>query len=503
MKLSARRGAVAVGSALLLLTGALALADYLSLAMLTLPQPTIDVSVPRARVVRARPVTQRRPLLVILVDGLGADAAAAQPELAALVRRGASVDLEAEPPTFSSPQYVAFLTGVGPFDSGVRTNLRLARTPLDSVMDAVRADGGFAVEVGDAVDWWGRLFVWDQALLVPGARLVDEAARLLADPGNQLVLVHIAGVDAAGHATGAASPGYRDAAAVAARQVAALAAVWGERGPMVVLSDHGHMPRGGHGGSQPDVRRAFFVVVGPGVQPGARAGAARSADVAPTLAALLGVGAPAEAEGRTMVGLLAADAQTVRTLVAADQRRVVEVQARMVVGRKTLAASERQGQFVRGGAVLVALALAVARRLSPAAWRGLLLGALAMALTAGAVLFVVGGASFSAFRSDSNLGVATAITGLLAGLAVLAKTLRTALRGQLAPSEAWRLSLGFALGASPPAAAAFVVAGIATPRFSCRPDWLAAGPTLAYAAFGSVVIAAAAVSLLAAARSRR
>jgi hypothetical protein len=353
--------------------------------------------------------------------------------------------------------------------------------------------------VGDSVDWWGRLFVWDQALVVPRARLVDEASRLTADPGNQLVLVHIGGVDTAGHATGAASPGYREEAARAAGQVAALAALWGERGPLVVLSDHGHMPRGGHGGSQLAVRRAFFVAVGPGVRPGAHVGLARASDVAPTLAALLGVGAPTEAEGRTMVELLAADAQTVATLVAADERRVAEVQAYMGRGRETLAARERQGRFLRGGALLLALALAavVVRRLGPPARRGLLLGALAMALAAGAILFVVGGPSFSAFRSLANLGVTTAVTGLLAGLAVLAAPLRMTLTGRLAPAEAWRFSLGFVLGASPPAAAAFVVAGIVTPRFSCRPDWLAAGPALAYAAFGSIVIAAAAVALLA------
>jgi hypothetical protein len=143
------------------------------------------------------------------------------------------------------------------------------------------------------------------------------------------------------------------------------------------------------------------------------------------------------------------------------------------------------------------VALVVVRRRGPPARRGLLLGALAMALAAGAILFVVGGPSFSAFRSLANLGVTTAVTGLLAGLAVLAATLRTTLKGRLAPAQAWRLSLGFALGASPPAAAAFVVAGIATPRFSCRPDWLAAGPALAYAAFGSIVLGAAAVALVA------
>jgi hypothetical protein len=82
-------------------------------------------------------------------------------------------------------------------------------------------------------------------------------------------------------------------------------------------------------------------------------------------------------------------------------------------------------------------------------------------------------------------------------LAALAGPLRAALRRRLPRAEAQALALGFALGAAPPAAAAFVMVGLSGPRFSCRPDWLAAGPTMAYLGMAPLLVCAAALVLLA------
>jgi hypothetical protein len=472
--------------ALLIAAAASMAAAYATLDRLNLPAPTFGASAPGV-------ASTARPALVVVIDGLGADAAA---ELVKLPD-SAWVELSAEPPTFSAVQYVAFLTGVGPVDSGVRTNLRPRRSSLDTVMAGVRARGGRAAAVSDGVDWWGRLFAWDEALKVPPDRLLAEATRLIADPRNQLVLVHPAEVDRAGHRAGAASPEYRQAAAEATAQVAALVERWGRRGPMLVLSDHGHMPRGGHGGSQPAVRRAFLAMSGPGVRPGARA-AASTIDVAPTLAALLGVPAPAQATGRVVFEALDLG-EDARAIARAEERRLEVVSAAAREGRQALAAAERGGRYLRALAAVLALAAAGwwCTRLGAPAARGLLHGAGATALLAALIALVGGEVSFSGFRSLKAQAVTIGILALVAGLVALAVPLRAALRGALPLLRARALAAGVAVGAAPPALVAFVLAGVRAPRFSCRPDWVAAGPTMAYLGLAPILICAAALVLAA------
>jgi hypothetical protein len=465
-------------------------AAHRSLVTLNLPVPTFSAGAPGVR-------STARPALVIVIDGLGGEEAARLPALTRLPG-AAWVDLRAEPPTFSSPQYLAFLTGVGPVDSGVRNNLDVRRSPLDTVMAGVRARGGRAVAVSDGVDWWGRFFAWDEAVRVPPARALDQAERLLGDPRSQLVLVHLGGVDHAGHAAGAASAEYHRAAVAGAAQTARLADVWGRRGPILVLSDHGHMPGGGHGGSEEAARRAFLVMAGPGVRPGAYVPAASTTDLAPTLAALLGVPAPAQALGRALFEALDLG-DDAPPIALAERQRLAVVGPAAGRGRQALAAAEQRAERWRALLALVASTAAGwwLRRLGPTAGRGLLHGAAAAGLLAVAIGLVAGRISFSGFRSMTVQAVVIGFLGLGAGLTALAGPFRAGLRGSLAPTQARTLAAGVAVGASPPALAAFVLAGLWAPRFSCRPDWVAAGPTMAYLGLAPILVCAAAVVLVA------
>src|SRR5436309_2708308 len=80
----------------------------------------------------------------------------------------------------------------------------------------------------------------------------------------------------------------------AARHAGALAIAF--PGATVIAADHGHLQPGGHGGDEDDACETRVVFAGPGVRDGARLGKARNLDLAPTLAALLGVSAPKQAE---------------------------------------------------------------------------------------------------------------------------------------------------------------------------------------------------------------
>jgi hypothetical protein len=114
-------------------------------------------------------------------------------------------------------------------------------------------------------------------------------------PAADVRLVHPLYVDETGHARGSASPAYAAAVARAdAELTAALAAVDLEQDLVVVTADHGHMPRGGHGGPQAAVSRVLTCWAGRGVRRLADAAPVRATAVAPSLALLLGLPFPAD-----------------------------------------------------------------------------------------------------------------------------------------------------------------------------------------------------------------
>jgi hypothetical protein len=68
-------------------------------------------------------------------------------------------------------------------------------------------------------------------------------------------------------------------------------------------------PRGDHlGDPERPALQGAFAIAGPGVRAGVDLGAIRQVDIAPTLAALLGIGPPRDAVGRVLEGALALSA---------------------------------------------------------------------------------------------------------------------------------------------------------------------------------------------------
>jgi hypothetical protein len=57
----------------------------------------------------------------------------------------------------------------------------------------------------------------------------------------------------------------------------------------VVVTDHGHLDQGGHGGREPEVATAWAAAAGPGIQPGDRVLITSQTQVAPLVLAALGV----------------------------------------------------------------------------------------------------------------------------------------------------------------------------------------------------------------------
>ena len=465
-----------VALALVALRGAV-----LALANLQLPAPVAPV----ADAVGASPAPPAR-VMVVVIDGLRADVAAELPFVRELGERGARAELTSEVPVFSSAQYVSMLTGVPPRDSGVRTNVGLQRTPLDNVARRLRAAGRRGVEIGDQVDWWRTLFGDDIAttrVTAPDALPVEAIALM---PGADLLLVHLCDVDRAGHDAGAASAAYQAAARTADDKTRRLAAAWGwPAANVVVLADHGHTWRGGHGGDEADVRQSFFVAGGPAIAAGARGASMRMIDVAPTLAAMLGVTAPATAQGHAWLDALALPAPVRAALAGADDARIGGATAAATAARAPLSNAEQRARLLRLAGLCRGAGGDRARRPARAAGRG----------PRPRVRCGGGGADRGGVRVALRRAVVQRRShqraprlrdGLIAAVACavgFAPAFVAVVRRRLTAAHAAAAALGAAVGAAPAAMVAFVAAGAFGPRLACEPGWFAALPLVAYVAF--------------------
>jgi Type I phosphodiesterase / nucleotide pyrophosphatase len=279
-------------------------------------------------------------VLVIGVDGVRFDylGPEATPAIWGLGQAGflTRVLVDEATPTWSGPCWATIATGTGVAGHGITgndlTGHRLAEHP-DFVTRATRA--GLPTLL--AVSGWpplalaedgGPLFAeastrefipvppaglaWDDAGLAGTAGLaawdaadeaITERAGAILAPGAagsggnapggggagapRVSFVYLGAVDFAGHATGAGEA-YRAALRAADQRVGRLlGAVRGrpsysrERWTAVLVTDHGHLDDGGHGGREPEVTTAWAAAAGPGIVPGGPALITRQDQVVP------------------------------------------------------------------------------------------------------------------------------------------------------------------------------------------------------------------------------
>jgi hypothetical protein len=288
--------------------------------------------VPRARSeVPPAPAIARR-LVVIVTDGLSFERALALPELAGLRAEGALRGLTVEFPSYTSPSITTMVTGLGPRDSGIRLNGdELGVAGMDA-LPFVASDAGVPVHIRSR-GWevFERLVRALPAHDVLRGRVAFEAESAAqrafgrdrpperaVGPTRDLSFLYIEEVDSAAHRTGTTGA----ECVRAERFTGELASRYASRldlreDVVVVLSDHGHVPKGGHGGVEPEVLRAYLVVAGRHVKRGVVLEDRPMRDVASTLAVLAGLAAPATNTGRPMLDLLdTSDADQARALAA-------------------------------------------------------------------------------------------------------------------------------------------------------------------------------------------
>lgn len=288
-------------------------------------------------------------VVFVLVDGLAYHASRAMPFLNELRARGADLECRIGLPSLSLPGRSVLMSGAWQEVHGQATNFNARPLAVEHLFLTAKRRGLttalaagsdpqtlFAPSVDERVvyprlpkDQSASLDRLHAELLWMG----ETTRALLREKKPHLFVMDYTIADEAGHGWGAASEEYREAAGAVDEEIRKLAAEMDlAASVLVVTSDHGHTPTGGHGGPEHDVIRVPLVLAGGPVRPGTR-GECEQVDVAPTVAALLGVAIPASNQGRPLLDALsvtpARRQEIVQALVAQRAQFVARYVARV------------------------------------------------------------------------------------------------------------------------------------------------------------------------------
>lgn len=418
-----------------------------------------------------------RRVVFVLVDALREDTSLkpdVMPFLAELRAKGAWATMHSRPPSYSAPSYSVLATGAWPdLSDGPALNLEYADIPTwtqDNLFSSAQRAG---LKVAVAGFNWFEKLIPQEAVAASFYTAGEDAAAdrevmaaalpwLQAGAGAyQLVLIHLDQVDYAGHHEGGPRDPRWDAAA---RRVddhlrAIAATLDFSRDTLLVVSDHGQIDRGGHGGHEAVVLTEPFVLAGAGVKPG-RYPAVQQVDVAPTLAVLLGAAIPASAQGRVLFEMLALSPDAAERVAAAQltQKGRLLTAYSAAIGRPIPRVGSggptpsleaiRMARLNAERLPRALLALAILALCAFVLWRGrgrdlgwLLLAALLYVALFNLRYAVMDGRAYSlsSVASADDLILSTAVTAALALLfawLLVAARLRLARRGPLAAATA-------------------------------------------------------------------
>jgi len=278
-------------------------------------------------------------VVIVVIDGLRWDFAtdeAQSPVLPAFFNSsddGVLLAMRASLPSMSVPNWLTLMTGTRPEFHGLLGNLLAPETLFDSIFHVAAR---YAVTRGMTGSPWFSQIVRTQLPVLSGDGTLSTGAggggSESADPADRLryevlktalaedyrlFLAHLSDVDLQGHAHGVEAGGlYRSAVA---NKTAILEDLRGRLGPettLLVVSDHGHADRGGHGGTSELMLNIPLYVYQAGSRLGDRLELAdghllpgnteplANVDVAPTVCALLDLPPPRTSSGQFIEPLL-------------------------------------------------------------------------------------------------------------------------------------------------------------------------------------------------------
>jgi len=281
-----------------------------------------------------RPALSPR-VICVLVRGLRLDESRTMPTLQILRQRGLDATVALAPPTYRMPVWISLVSGATPDIHGITRND--AFLPQDGQIDTLFAQLRFAnrnsAVVGSLAwnDWFGQDVGRFEEMIEPEPNLRDDAAintaiQIIqtAQPAPQFVLVELSAleelsqthfidntgpipaplVDAILSTTQVTTQTLADAITLTDARIQRLYSVLDfNTTTLIVLSDRGRDDRGHDGGDDADVSRVPLIMAGAGIQPGGQ-DIVKQAAIAPTLAALLGIAMPMQAQDAPLIGNL-------------------------------------------------------------------------------------------------------------------------------------------------------------------------------------------------------
>ncbi len=300
------------------------------------------------------------------------------------------------PVSMSTAGVRSMATGTFPDLYDVLHNWGNVASTLPSVPGLARAAGRQTEIFGDSI--WRELFpdafvVAETEVKVPriifylrAETLVDDkrvqrlADRLRKQPPPDFLVLHLVGLDHAGHRRGVKSAGYADVARRTVAHIEEIVRLLPGDTTVLLTSDHGATDSGGHGGASEAETTAPLFAFGRGIAAGARVNV-NQIDLAPTLSCLMGLPFPATSLGRPAVELFDESAPARLTRLRAGLSEVEQAWAQPT-GAATdsdlrAGSGDNDGQKrtldARFSAILTAFTRNVARTRVPVALWGLVL----------------------------------------------------------------------------------------------------------------------------------
>jgi hypothetical protein len=275
-------------------------------------------------------------VVVVLVSGLGFDTAQALelPVFEQLSQTGANAAVLSSPPTYAQTAQATIITGA-PAETNSASPIDLpvaALSPLAADTIFARAHEAQQKTILLGLSDWQRLIPrnhLDETFFVntsgPDAdqAIVEMALSILKNGDYDLVLIQLTQLDyAAKRQGGPSGAAYRTAADRVDAYLGQISrAIDTSREVLVVLSDHGSIASGGHGGDEVEVVWQPFVMIGQGIAPGSYSDI-EQIDIAPTISMLLGLAPPTATQGRILFEMLRLNEneQAVAQMTLAQQR---------------------------------------------------------------------------------------------------------------------------------------------------------------------------------------
>ncbi|GAB4534793.1 MAG: hypothetical protein Kow0063_18270 [Anaerolineae bacterium] len=311
--------------------GAYRAADTLQYSLFTYQSPLTATQVPPGE--GTSPKTDR--VVVVVMGGLGRIAARSvdMPNLEALYEAGASAPMISLPPTCPFPAWATLLTGAWPELNGapILKDRTTGQHPIvfDHLFSAAH-DAGLRTAIAGHTGWASLLpadtidasVFTAQEDAIADAQVAKAALEFIANPQYNLIWVYLSQMDAVGRAEGTGSAAYASAALQVdnhLRQI--IRSVDTSQSVLIVTSDHGLTEEGRLGGSEPELTELPFGMIGHNIIPGLYS-PIQQTDLAPTIAALLGIRLPAIAQGRPLYEMmqLETEALTLGQLQSAAQK---------------------------------------------------------------------------------------------------------------------------------------------------------------------------------------